>query len=230
MSDRFINDIKRNCIFQEIQSAGDRIMLNPKSTLEFDVFYNEIVGGNTLRAFHRKEKNSVGPTEIVREFIIHSKVQIIKGLEKAKSTDDIDLLSDEFFRELKARLEVNVQDRVLKNYNAVRKLVDLILEHVALIATELNENRKQIIPYLRVPLDSFILNSDCLFKYQEREDFSLKANGGGFLSVRDKDQYHRIQNHLIKVSQSCKISNPIYFDVLWRDRINYQFNILNKKS
>ena len=220
----------RNCIFEEIQSAGNRIMLNPAKPLEFEKFYMKIVGGNTLRAFHRKDNNATGPTEIVRDFIFSSKVQIIEGLKKAKNSADIDQLSDELFQELKEKLEVNVQDHVLKNYNAVRKLVDLILEHVALIATELNENRKQIIPYLRVPLDSFILNSDCLFKYQEREDFSLKANGGGFLSVRDKDQYHRIQNHLIKVAQSCKISNPIYFDVLWRDRINYQFNLINKKS
>lgn len=220
----------RNCIFQEIQIAGDRIMLNPDEPLDFDKFYKKIVGGNTLRAFHRKDKIAKGPTEIIREFITHSKVQIIEGLEKAKSTEDIDLLSDELFRELKVRLEVNVQDRVLKNYNAVRKLVDLILEHVALIATELNENRKQIIPFLRVPLDSFILNSDCLFTYQDRQKFKLGAVGGGFSKIKTKEQYDSVQSHLIQVAKSCEISYPIYFDVLWRDRINYQFNLLNKKS
>jgi hypothetical protein len=221
---------KRNCIFQEIQIAGDRIMLNPAKPLDFDKFYMKIVGGNTLRAFHRKDKNAVGPTEIVRDFIISSKDRIIEELKKAKSIGDIDQLSDELFQELKVKLEVNVQDRVLKNYNAVRKLVDLILEHVALIATELNENRKQIIPYLRVPLDSFILNSDCLFTYQEREKFKLGAVGGGFSIIKTKEQYDKVQAHLIQVANSCEVSYPIYFDVLWRDRINYQFNILNKKS
>lgn len=83
----------RNCIFQEIQNAGNRIMLNPDAPLDFDKFYKKIVGGNTLRAFHRKEKNSVGPTEIVREFIIHSKVQIIEGLKKAKNSADIEQLA-----------------------------------------------------------------------------------------------------------------------------------------
>jgi hypothetical protein len=220
----------RNCIFQEIQSAGDRIMLNPNKPLAFEKFYMKIVGGNTLRAFHRKDINKIGPTEIVREFIRNSKDQIIAGLKVAKSTSDIDLLSDELFRELKVKLVVNVQDHVLQNYNAVRKLVDLILEHVALIATELNDYRKQIIPILRVPLDSFILNSDCIFTYTEREKFDLGANGRGFSSIQDKDQYDRIQAHLIQVAKSCGVSFPIYFDVLWRDRINYQFNLINKKS
>jgi hypothetical protein len=216
----------RNCIFQEIQSAGDRIMLNPKITLVYDEFYREIFGGNTLRAFHRKDINKIGPTEIVREFIRNSKDQIIDSLKKVNSTADIDQISDELLQELKVKLVVNVQDRVLQNYNAVRKLVDLILEHVALIATELNENRKQIIPSLRVPLDSFILNSDCLFTFTEREKFGLGANVSGFLSVHDQDQYGRIQNHLIQVAKSCKISCPIYFDVLWRDRANFKNNIL----
>jgi hypothetical protein len=91
----------RNCIFQEILSAGDRIMLNPDVPLDFDKFYIRIVGGNTLRAFHRKEKNGVGPTEIVRDFIKSSKVRIIEGLKKAKSTNDIESLSDELFKKLK---------------------------------------------------------------------------------------------------------------------------------
>jgi hypothetical protein len=221
---------KRNCIFQEIQIVGDRIMLNPAKPLDFDKFYNEIVGGNTLRAFHRKDKNAVGPTEIVREFIIHSKVQIIEGLEKAKSTDDIESLSDELLKKLKSRLGANVKKEVLENYNAVRKLVDLILEHVALIAKELNGCRNQIIPFLRVPLDSFILNSDCLFTYQEREDFKLGGVGGGFSRIKTKEQYDKVQSHLIQVANSCEVSYPIYFDVLWRDRINYQFNLINKKS
>ena len=224
------NMSNRNCIFQEIQSAGDRIMLNPAKPLGFEKFYMKIVGGNTLRAFHRIDTNSTGPTEIIREFIRNSKDQIIDGLKKVNSTADIDQLSDELFQELKVKLEVNVQDHVLKNFNAVRKLVDLILEHVALIAMELNDYRKQIIPFLCVPLDSFILNSDCLFTYTERENFGLGANGSGFLSVQDQDQYDRIQNHFIQVAKSCKISYPIYFDVLWRDRMNYQFNLINQNS
>jgi hypothetical protein len=204
-------------------------MLNPKSTLDFEEFYSEIVGGNTLRAFHRIDTNATGPTEIVRDFIFSSKDQIIVGLKKVNSTADIDQLSDELFKKLKSKLEVNVQDRVLKNYNAVRKLVDLILEHVALIATEMNAYRKQIIPFLRVPLDSFILNSDCLFTYQERKKHKLGAVGGGFSRIKTKEQYDSVQNHLIQVANSCEVSYPIYFDVLWRDRINYQFNLINKK-
>jgi len=217
----------RKCIFQEIQNAGERIIRNPSETLEFELFYKKIVGGNTLRAFHREDKNAIGPTEIVREYIINSKAQIIEGLKKANSTHDIDLLSDKLFQELKEKLAVNVKKEILENYNAVRKLIDLILEHVTLVASELNAYRKQIIPLLHVPLDSFILNSDCLFTYYEREKLGLKVNGGGFLSVKTKEQYYAVQSHLRNVAESNKIDHPIYFDVLWRDRITYTNNILN---
>jgi hypothetical protein len=201
----------RKCIFQEIQNAGERIIRNPSETLEFELFYKKIVGGNTLRAFHREDRNAIGPTEIVREYIINSKAQIIEGLKKANSTHDIDLLSDKLFKELKEKLAVNVKNDILENYNAVRKLVDLILEHVALIAAKLNACRKQIIPFLRVPLDSFILNSDCLFTYNEREKLGLKVKGSGFLSVKTKEQYYAIQSHLRNVAESNKIDHPIYF-------------------
>jgi len=215
----------RKCIFSQIEIAGNRIMYNPKELIYFDEFYNRIVAKNTLRAFHRIHKNNQGPTEIVREFIINSKFQIIEGLKKTKSTKDIDLLSDELYKKLKSSLEINVQDRVLKNYNAVRKLIDLILEHVALIAKELDGFRQEVIKHLRVPLDSFILNSDCLFTYAEREEFKLGKIGSGFLRIETKEQYYRVQNHLLQVTASCGISYPIYFDVLWRDRINYQSNL-----
>jgi len=205
-------------------------MLNPEKPLAFEKFYMKIVGGNTLRAFHRKDKDAKGPTEIIREFIWNSKDEIIVGLKKVNSTADIDQLSDELFKKLKTKLEVNVQDHVLKNYNAVRKLVDLILEHVALIATELNDCRKQIMPFLRVPLDSFILNSDCLFTYQERKEYKLGVVGGGFSRIKTKEHYDKVQSHLIQVANSCEVSYPIYFDVLWRDRMNYQFNLINQNS
>ena len=200
-------------------------MYNPTELIYFDEFYNRIVAKNTLRAFYRNHKNNQGPTEIVREFIINSKFQIIEGLKKTKSTKDIDLLSDELYKKLKSSLEVNVQVRVLKNYNAVRKLIDLILEHVALIAKELDGFRHEVIKHLRVPLDSFILNSDWLFTYAEREEYKLGKIGSGFLRIETKEQYHRVQNHLLQVTTSCGISYPIYFDVLWRDRINYQSNL-----
>ena len=215
----------RKCKFSQIELAGNRIMYNPTELIYFDEFYNRIVAKNTLRAFQRIDKNNQGPTEIVREFIINSKFQIIEGLKKTKSTKDIDLLSDELFKKLKSSLEVNVQVRVLKNYNAVRKLIDLILEHVTLIAKELDGFRHEVIKHLRVPLDSFILNSDCLFTYAKREEFKLGKIGSGFLSIETKEQYHRVQNHILQVAESCSISHPIYFDVLWRDRINYQSNL-----
>ena len=52
-------------------------------------------------------------------------------------------------------------------------------------------------------------------------------NGGGFLSIKTKEQYYAIQSHLRNVAESNKIDHPIYFDVLWRDRITYTNNILN---
>jgi hypothetical protein len=216
----------RKCIFQEIQLVGDRIMLNPIKSLKFEELYYQIVAGNTLRAFHRIDKNATGPTEIVQDFIFSSKDKIINTLKNAQTTDDIDFLSNELFKELKSQLAKNVRKDILNNYNAVRKLVDLILEHVALIAKELNDYRHQIIGFLRVPLDSYILNSDCLFTYNERKKFELGTIGGGFTRIKTKNQYDSVQAHLVKIAESYKITYPIYFDVLWRNRLNYHLNIL----
>ena len=215
----------RKCIFSQIEIAGNRIMYNPTKLIYFDKFYHRIVSGNTLRAFHRIDKTESGPTEIIRNFIFNSKEKIINELKKVKSTSDIDKLSADLFKDLKSKLSKNVRNEILGNYNSIRKLVDLIIEHVTLIAKELDGFRHEVIKHLRVPLDSFILNSDCLFTYTEREEFKLGKIGGGFLSIETKEQYHRVQNHLLRVSASCGISYPIYFDILWRDRINYQSNL-----
>jgi hypothetical protein len=135
------------------------------------------------------------------------------------------LLSNELEQTLKKELSKNVRPEILSNYNAVRKIIDLILEHVLLVSKELSNYRQQLIHFLRVPLDSFILNSSCLFTFNERKKFELKANAV-FLSVKKKEQYDSIQNHLASIANESKIDHPIYFDILWRDRINFKFNIL----
>jgi hypothetical protein len=179
-----------------------------------------------LRVFHRIYQTQKGPKEIIQIFLNESKESLIDDLKNCNSTEDIDFVSEKLEKCMKEKLAENVQDGVLSSYNSVRKLIDLILEHVVLISEELKEHRPKLIHFLRVPLDSYILNSSCLFSFSERELLKLKANQGGFLSVKNKEQYYEIQKHLRFVSESNNIDHPIYFDVLWRDRINFKFNIL----
>lgn len=215
----------RKCTLQEVQEIGECIMLNASKSLDYDTLAKSIFSGNTLRAFHRIDVNKSGPKEIINYFLINSKDSITKGLSKCTCAKDFDLLSNELEQTLKKELSKNVRPEILSNYNAVRKIIDLILEHVVLVSNELSNYRQQLIHFLRVPLDSFILNSSCLFTFDERKNFELKTNAG-FLSIKNEEQYDIIQNHLASIANESKIDHPIYFDILWRDRINFKLNIL----
>jgi hypothetical protein len=217
----------RKCVLQELQEVGREIMLLPKKTLPFDEFYSNIIGGNTLRAFHRIDKENRGPQAIILNFLAINKLSLIENLKTCKSIEHIDFLSEKLEISLRNELSENVIKRVLDSYNSVRKLIDLILEQIVLLSCALDDFRQELIHILRVPLDSFILNSSCLFSFNERKQLNLDNNGGGFLSVKTKEQYYGIQSHLRNVAESNKIDHPIYFDVLWRDRITYTKNILN---
>jgi hypothetical protein len=215
----------RKCTLQEVQEIGERIMLNASKSLDYDTLAKSIISGNTLRAFHRIDVNKSGPKEIINCFLINLKDSIINQLRSCQSAKHFDLLSNELEQTLKKELSKNVRPEILTNYNAVRKIIDLILEHVVLVSEELSTNRQQLIHLLQVPLDSFILNSSCLFTFNERKKFELKANAG-FLSIKSKEQYNSIQHHLASIANESKIDYPIYFDILWRDRINFKLNIL----
>ncbi len=215
----------RKCTLQEVQEIGECIMLNASAPINYDTLAKSIISGNTLRAFHRIDVNKSGPKEIINYFLINTKDSIINGLTKCTCAKDFDLLSNELEQSLKKELSRNVRPEILSNYNAVRKIIDLILEHVVLVSNELSNYRQQLIHLLRVPLDSFILNSSCLFTFDERKNFELKTNAG-FLSIKNEEQYDSIQNHLASIANESKIDHPIYFDILWRDRINFKLNIL----
>ena len=215
----------RKCVLQELQEVGREIMLLPKETVPFDEFYSNIIGGNTLRAFHRIDKENSGPRTILLDFLKNNELTLIEELKLCKSIEDIDFLSEKLEIALRNELSENVVKRVLASYNSVRKLIDLILEQIVLVSCALDDFRQNLIHLLRVPLDSFILNSSCLFSFNERNQLKLDNIGGGFLSVKTKEQYYAVQSHLRNVAESNNIDHPIYFDVLWRDRINYQYNL-----
>lgn len=217
----------RKCVLQELQDVGRKIMLHPTDTPKLDEFITRIIAGNTLRVFHRIDQTQKGPKEIIQIFLNESKEALINDLSNCNSIEALDSLSEKLEKCLKEKLAENVQESVLSSYNSVRKLIDLILEHVVLISEELNDQRQKLIHFLRVPLDSYILNSTCLFSFSEREVLKLEANGLGFLSVKNEEQYYAIQKHLRCVAESNQIDHPIYFDILWRNRIEFKYNILH---
>ena len=66
----------RKCVLQELQQVGKEIMLLPKKTLPFDEFYSNIIGGNTLRAFHRIDRENSGPRTILLDFLKNNKLTL----------------------------------------------------------------------------------------------------------------------------------------------------------
>jgi hypothetical protein len=56
--------------------------------------------------------------------------------------------------------------------------------------------------------------------------YGLGKLGSGFMKIESLETYYEIQTHLRKLASSEKIDHSIYFDALWRDRINFKINIL----
>jgi hypothetical protein len=212
-------------MFHKIQLVGQNIMASAQG-IPFNEFSNRIVGANTFRTFHRIDANGPGPKELFMDFLMQEKDRITSGLKSCKEIQEIDRLSEELHLKLKEKLSLNVKGHILKNYNAVRKLVDLTLEHMGLLSDQLCYYREDFIHFLRVPLDSYILNSSCLFSYDERKKYGLGKLGSGFMKIESLETYYEIQTHLRKLASSEKIDHSIYFDALWRDRINFKINIL----
>ena len=212
-------------MFHKIQLVGQNIMASAKG-IPFNEFSHRIIGANTFRAFHRIDANGSGPKELFIEFLMEEKDRITSGLQSCKEIQEIDRLSEELHSKLKEKLSLNVKVHILENYNAVRKLVDLTLEHIGLLSNELSDYREDFIHLLRVPLDSYILNSSCLLSYNDKKKYNLGRSGLGFMKIKSPESYYEIQDHLRKLARSEKIDHPIYFDVLWRDRMNYKINIL----
>jgi hypothetical protein len=123
---------------------------------------------------------------------------------------------------LRERL-TNIRPAQLQSYNKVRKVVDLYLEQLVALASELNQFRTTLVPLLRVPLDTWIFSQQCLFDDQDLRNAGVRRNSG-FGALTTEDNYRALQQRLSFRADACSQHHgdvdfhPIYFDLLWGNR------------
>lgn len=181
------------------------------------------VSKNTSRAFHRLDKNRPSIAQDIDAYFIANKDYIINGLLKITNEQELHRFENNICNNIRKLPNLNIDKYKLNEYNLIRKPVDLFIEHFVLLANELHNKRNELIPFLFIPLDSWILSersSLCFFETDLR--FYGIRKGAGFTSIKDEDTYVKLQYLLNKNAKSFANLNGkfyrIYFDLLWRDR------------
>ncbi|MBZ9634682.1 hypothetical protein [Clostridium sp. FP1] len=217
-----------------IQKASD-VMENPKLLYR----YEDIILGVPVRISNGKYENMWAvspstwrafreidsPSEIYKGIMIKNKNIVIASLNNAKSVEDINIIENKLYdiilKELK-NANRNQYSSILDSYNRIRKPIDLYIEHIVLMSKELDKERKDIIPLLYLPLDSWIFNSNLIFSLEELYGVGLdRSSQYGMLN--NETDYIKLQEILSKrVSFIAKQINEkfsrIFLDLFWSDR------------
>jgi hypothetical protein len=118
-----------------------------------------------------------------------------------------------------------------QNYFQTEKIIIKDREHIS-ISSSIDQYFKPIKSNLKVNFGgtktnfkNIVNNSNLRNVKNLNADYGFELVGCELDTEYYQQGLKRVQNHLLQVTTSCGISYPIYFDVLWRDRINYQSNL-----
>ncbi|HHW21310.1 MAG TPA: hypothetical protein GXX26_00290 [Clostridiaceae bacterium] len=117
----------------------------------------------------------------------------------------------------------NIKASQLESYNKIRKPVDLYIEHIASMCSDISSSeRAALVKLLYLPLDSQIFASPYIFSRSQLYSFGIRDNAS-FKDVWHRKTYISLQDMLLK--KAADISDHIgkeflriYFDLLWNDR------------
>lgn len=225
-------------VAQMISARGEQVFFSPTQLYK----YEDIVRGaftkkgngsfktekaistNTIRAFHRVDKNRPSIAQDIDAYFITNKHYIISELLEVKNEQELHRLENNICNNIRKLPNLNIDKYKLYEYNLIRKPVDLFIEHFVLLSNELNNKRNELIPFLFVPLDKWIINerSEYCFFETDLRFYGIRA-GAGFTSIKDEDIYVKLQALLNRNAKSLsnltgKYFYRIYFELLWRDR------------
>ena len=187
------------------------------------------VAQNTFRGFHKIDKTCPGAKKEFIEYFVDHKPAIMDQLNQVENRSDLNEISTSICREIKARLVNNRPDQ-LASYNKIRKPVDLYIEHLVAMSSELTQSRQTLIPLLFLPLDSQVFQHTELFTIDQLKSQGLKRSST-FQFVRSTETYTALQQMLQKKTEklSRELNSPfyvIYFDLIWNDRYRKRGNNL----
>ena len=223
------------CIDAQFVSRAEEIFINPSPTYDWNQIVNGVhvarrdgsrktmaaVSTNTFRGFHRIDQTRPGASAVFKGFMVDSKEELLGRLKTIKSRKELDKLKDGLVMNVRERL-TNVIPHMLESYNKLRKPIDLYVEHLVAMSTELNSERARLVPLLHLPLDSQMFDQTAIFSDAELRKAGV-GRGDGYAAVTTKARYDGLQ--AVTVRRAKEISkatgrafHPVYFDLIWNHR------------
>lgn len=225
-------------VAQMISLKAEDVFFSPKQLYKYEDIVNgtftkkgdgsfkkeKAISTNTIRAFHRLDKNRPSIAQDIDDYFTTNKNLIIKGLLEIKNEEELHRFENIICNNIRGLPNLNIDKYKLYEYNLIRKPVDLFIEHLVLLAIELDNKRNDLISFLFVPLDKWILSerSEHCFFDTDLRFYGIKK-GAGFTSIKEESIYVKLQSLLNRNAKSlAKITGKnfyrIYFELLWRDR------------
>ncbi|HOA56111.1 MAG TPA: hypothetical protein PK767_06645 [Clostridiales bacterium] len=228
-------------VLKHALKSAEAIFLNPSVKYPYDDIIRGVqVNGtrkkavdiNTTQAFGKKlnygnfRENKIKAMDVCDTFFLEQKEQIIKVLCTAvKSRNELDEYEHELFKELRdALLLYSTSSLINESYNRIRKVVELYLEHIVSMAAEIDDDRrKELVPMLFLPIDSWIIANELIFS-----DYALASWGltrkSSFGKIYSKALFDNMQRYLSDKAQEISTElgedfHVIYFDVFWKNRL-----------
>jgi len=188
---------------------------------------------NTTQAFGKKLSygnfydNKKKAMEVCDEVLLSKKDRIINELHsRIRTKEAMDAFEHELFMSLKeALLDYSTPTLIEESYNRIRKIVQLYLEHIVSMASEIDsETRKLLTPLLFLPIDSWIIKKELIFDSESIYRWGL-TRGSSFGEIRKKTLFDDMQRYLVKKANEISMEfgaefHAIYFDIFWNNRIN----------
>ncbi len=230
--------------WNDLARKADRVLCRPRVTYPWEeVILGARVGRpgggvkrmmavapNTWRGHRRLDKSRPGSGEVFRDYFLHRRNDLIEGLDAVRTREDLHRLLNGVCGEIRSRL-TNIVEHVRTSYNSVRKPVDLYVEHLVTMATEVPADlRRRLVPMLFLPLDNRMLQpirvpggpTVQLFDpfVLQRHNLTPRSSYG---HIRTEQCYLDLQREVerkaAEVSRLCGRPFPsVYFDLLWNGR------------
>lgn len=198
--------------------VGKKVFLDYKSNFSYHEVVKISISFNTYRSFWRIDKSKSGAKKIVDSFLLNEHLALINSLKLVSTEIELEKLSHRYCEEIRRLLQVYIKPEAnLNSYNKTRKLIDLFIEHLVALSSDLKDHRSNLVPLLFVPIDSQILKCKDLIDKSTRTQLGIK-NTSSFASIESRVKYTEIQKILKKRSVNLGIKYRIYLDLIWNNR------------
>ncbi len=233
---------KEISVFKQALQSAETIFLHPPIIYPYENIIRGVtvngtrkkaVGVNTMQAFGKKltygnfGENKIKAMEVCDAFFLSQKDRILEKFYWCiRTREDMDAFEHELFQSLQeALLPYTTTSMIHESYNRTRKIVELYLEHIVAMASEIeNENRKSLIPLLFLPMDSWIIGDELIFDGYSISRWGLTRKSS-FGLIKTRSLFDDMQRYLVEKAKELSMVldadfHVIYFDVFWGDRLN----------